>query len=75
MGMGRRVGQADGEDDAGRYTSVLSGLGMVVRHAIHPLAAGSEGQLVRIKTPEFSDSIADIAPFSGYLCSSGTLCT
>lgn len=49
----RRVGQADRGGDAGCYKSFLSSLGMVVRHAIHPLAADSEGQLVRIKTREF----------------------
>ena len=43
-----RMGQADSGDVTGRYTSVLSGLGMVVRYAIHSLAVDSEGQLVSI---------------------------
>lgn len=43
-----RMGQADSGDVAGRYTSVLSGLGMVVRYAVHSLAVDSEGQLVSI---------------------------
>ncbi len=46
--MGRRVGQADLKVDAGRYTRVLSGLGMAVRYAVHPFATDSEGKLVRI---------------------------
>lgn len=64
-----------GRMNAGGYTSVFSGLGMVVRHAIHTLAADSEGQLVRILTGKFADSVAEIALFLGYLCSSATLCT
>ena len=69
-----RVGQADREGDAGCYKSFLSSLGMVVRHAIHSLAADSERQLVRIKTREFGKTVADIVLSSGYLCSSATLC-
>ena len=45
------MGRAD-DDDAGRYTGVFSGLGVVVRSAIPPLAADSEGQLVRIELAE-----------------------
>lgn len=29
--------------DVGCYTSVFSGVGVVVRHAVHPVAAGGEG--------------------------------
>ena len=36
-------------DDAGCYTSVLSGVGVVIRHAVYPLATGGEGQLVSSK--------------------------
>ena len=42
------MGQADSGDVAGRHTSVLSGLGMFVRYAVHSLAVDSEGQLVSI---------------------------
>lgn len=62
-------------DDAGCDTSVLSGLGVAVRYAVHPLAADSEGQLVSIKTRVSQNSTADIARFSGYPCSSAIHCT
>lgn len=38
-----RMGQADGEDNAGCYTGVLSGLGVVICCAISSLAVDSEG--------------------------------
>ncbi len=67
-----RVGLADREDDAGCHSSFLSGLGVVVRDAVHPVAADSEGQLVSVKTGKAQDFMADIALCLGYPCSSGT---
>ena len=49
--MGWADGEAD-DDDAGRYTSVFPRLGVVIRYSIPPLAADSEGQLVRIDLAE-----------------------
>lgn len=62
-------------DCEGCDTSVLSGLGVAVRYAVHPLAADIEGQLVSIKTSVLRYSTADIALFSGYPCSSAIPCT
>ena len=53
----------EGVNDAGCDTSIFSGMGVAVRYAVHPLAADSEGQLVRMKTRVSQNSTADIPLF------------